>query len=113
MREIAQRKRLQDSDDFTAASEDTRINQAHEAILRALLEDDGEDKDLAKKFLEESECGFELKDAAEEKRGSVADAFVDYSKRKLMVDAMQDTVHEETKEPTDCLVLDVKLRRER
>ena len=75
VREIAERTRLKESSEFSHTSEN-HISKAHEQILRELLEDDGEDEDLARQFLEESEMGFSPFDGAKDNRSSIIDAYV-------------------------------------
>ena len=73
--EIAERKRLHDSSHLSVSSENT-INDAHLRILREMLEDDGEDEDLARQFLEDSDNGFEAGDGKSEHRKSILDAYI-------------------------------------
>lgn len=84
--EIAERKRLQDSSDFSTTSEGNQINPAHERILRELLEDDGEDQDLAQQFLEDSDIGFEPTDGSKERRGTILEEYIQMSSRPVGFD---------------------------
>jgi len=81
--DIADRKRQNSVSSKGGASSEHQINEAHERILRELLEDDGEDNALAKQFLEESELGFHVDDGERENRKSILEAYIRESAGKL------------------------------
>lgn len=108
--DIAERKRRRGSCDFSITS-DHQINEAHERILRALLEDDGEDEDLAQKFLEESDNAFEPEDGKKENRQSILEAYISGSRERLRVPTKKGNPDAGDEQPEAPRSYDSKIRR--